>query len=448
MERNWIPVVERLQQILDSPWAVLIFMLLVLAVAGMLVAIGLRGYRLLLLMLLVGQMFNIAGGATQGVMTLIRFGAVFALAVLGLPGVLAMGATQYALLFSACYMLVFSATSIMPLWSFQNSVASLMLSVGISGVVARYARDYDVVRRLLRVVVIAGVVWIVLGTVAGGHLRAGEAGAGRYTGLGTRTGAAAEVAGLITPFLLWGFLHSWKRGYRYLSLAGLLIALPMLVLMGQRIGLFSAIVGMTPLLLLKLNLRRALLGIGILVGGVIGSVVAFRSVSPALQAFLMDKYVYRIGHLSGREDRWHLILGMCLEEPFLGRGAGTAEIQSAIRFGSGAHQSYLCVWHDGGVIAIGILLSVIVVSVLQCFRLLVSPAPPEVKEMGRLILGCLLALSAEACFESSLASPTNLNVGLLVLCVSLVDRLGKLQRAQVYEHAAAQEPALSYRIAY
>lgn len=427
------PLLDRFAQILQSEAAPLLLFLLALAVGVMVLAILLQGYRLLLLALLLGQMFSAMGGAGQGILTLMRFGALFALAILGVSGVTGFRFPHLAMLGYAGWLLVLSAHSIVTGWSLQFAGAFMLLVIGLGGATIRYVTEFTKAEKALAVVACAALVWTMVNALVGESSGIRSTGVGRYEGVLGRTGSMAGVGGFLPPFLLWGFLRtSWKRIYRYICLGGLLVVLPMLVLVGQRIGLFAALIGITPLVWFRLNAKRLLGGVFALAAATVVSLVMISAAPRHTQEYLLNKYIYRVGYLSGRDVRWRTIFGMCMQNPVLGHGAGTADLQATLRFGSGTHNSYIAMLYDGGVITLGTWLLVASYSMFRAFTLMSGHAPPEWKEMARLLLGCLLALSAQGFFESGLNSPTNLNAGLFLLSITMVECLRRLQTETRY----------------
>jgi O-antigen ligase len=422
------PLFERLRQILESESAPLLLFLLAAALGLMALAIFFRAYRIVLMALLIGQMFSAIGGAGQGIFTLTRFGAIFALALIGFPGVTAFGPGQLMMLAYAVYVLLLTGHSEFPMWSLQFSGAFLFLVVGVAGATTRYVTDIRKLQNALGVVVLAALIWTAVNAVAGQSSEIRSTGMGRYAGVFGGTGSMAGIGGLLPPFLLWGFLCPWRRIYRYASLAGLVVLLPMLVLVGQRIGLFAAIVGLAPLVWFRLTVKRLLGSVfALAMAGVLSAVIV--SAAPRqTQEFLLNKYIHRVGYLSGRDVRWQTMLAICMQDPILGHGAGTGDAQATVRFGSATHNAYISMFYDSGVIALGLWVGTALYAILRSFAFVVGRAPPETREIARLLLGCLLALSSEAFFESGLNSPTNLNAGLFLLCVTMVECIVKLHR--------------------
>lgn len=418
------PIVIRFQQILESEYAGILLPALVFAVCVMILLVVSRAYRPLLLMLLVGQMFSQSGGSTQGLLTLMRFASLFALAILGVRGLGKMRASQTLMIVFACYTFLLMPLSEYPAWSFQRSLAFSFLAAGLFGATISYATTLDRVQKTLMVVTLAALAWVavngVFGSTGGVERGSGEA---RYAGVVGATGQMANVGGFLPPFLLWGFFRSSRRSYKYLCLAGFLVILPMLVYVGQRIGLFAAFIGLVPLLWFRFGGKRLVLGICLLLGVGLVTFQLLLIINPTTRSYLLDKYVYRVSDLSGREALWQATLQECLRSPIVGHGNGVASIRSTISAGMGVHNSYLELWFDGGILALMLWAGVIVFTVFRCIGIVLGPAPPDAKEDARLMLGCILALSAQAFFESTLTSPTNLNAGLFLLCITLIDRV-------------------------
>lgn len=411
---------------MESEYAPFLLILLFVAFSVLVVFTIARAYRPLLGLLLIGQTFSIGLGAVQGLMTLVRFAALFALSILAIHGLSRLRSLQVLTLLLAAYMLALTPISDVPMWSLQKAIALFALSLGLAGATINYTQDFSKIQKTLMVVVVVALAWVVVNALFGGTVTQGP-GQGRFTGIGGRTGAAAGVGGFLCPFLLWGYLQPIKKQYRWACLGGLLICVPMLVYIGQRIGLFSALVGMLPMLAMRLGFRKI---VGMAMISAVSLVLSFQLMSmldPGLRDFLLDKYVYNVSDTSGRAERWAVMLQVCLGSPFLPHGYGASNFAAAGAFGGEVHNSYLNIWYDGGFQAVLIWVALIALTVLRCARLLAGGLSPPAKETARLLLGCMLALASQGFFEGSLSSPTNLNIGLFLLVLTLTDRMLVLQ---------------------
>ena len=420
------PVLARLYQVLESDYSGLLLFVLIVGLGVLWVLVILRCYRILFLVLLLGQSLSLLGGAGQGVFTLVRFAAIFGLLPLALPGIRNLGWGAILMLLGALYLVLLVPISSVPFWSLQRSAAFAVLIVSVGGAIRAYAIDMERVRRILVVVATAGMIWLGVSVAMGGG-GAAERGAGesRFHGAAGKTTSASTVGGLLAPYVLWAAMTAKRRARKYLFYATFVVLMPVLVLIGQRMGLFAAIVGVGPLLFFRMNARRLLVSMFSLAIAAIGVIVGFGMADRTLRAYLLNKYIYNVGYLSGRDVRWQMMLNACLQNPVLGHGSGTTDYHVATVFGSGVHNAYLTMWYDGGAIYLllwcAIVLRCVVVAVRGLSRRMGSESS---RDMLRLLLGSLVAMSAYAFFESGLTSPTNIVITLFLLCVVLIDLLG------------------------
>jgi O-antigen ligase len=425
-----VTIVERLQQILDSEYANIALFALFAALIMLVILTITRSYRLLLLMLLVGQMFSARAGTSQGVLTLMRFAAMFALLFLALGGLGRIRAIPALMILYSIYMLALAPMSEVMLWGVQRGLGLLILVIAMIGATGAYTNDYERIKKVLAIVALAGLAWVcvngLFGTSAGAERGSGES---RFVGVIGGTGAAAGVGGLLPPFFLWGFLQPFKRSHRYVCLGAFVAIMPMLVYIGQRIGLFTAIIGSLPLLAMRLGGKRLVVGGIILVLTGVLSFQLLQFINPGTREFLMRKYFTKVTDTSGRAMRWEVIFRDCASSPFMPHGCGAANVFGKIQFGGEAHNSYLNIWYDGGLQALLLWFFVIGVTVWRCMKLLMSNISQDAKDTTRLLLGTMLSLAAVAFFEGSLDSPTNLNIGMFLLTLTLVDRLCSLYLA-------------------
>ncbi|MGD8450929.1 MAG: O-antigen ligase family protein [Phycisphaerae bacterium] len=424
------PLLERLQQVMESEYSGLLIMVLSLAVAIGVALIVMRAYRPLLMLLLVGQTFSLMGGPTQGVLTLLRYGAVFALFPLGLYGMRRVGLGPALMLCYGLYMFLWVPFAENVSWSLQICIGFVLLSVGLTGATLRYVTDTARLQRAIGVVALVGVVWIavnlVFGSAAGGQAATGG---GKFAGV-TDPQSLGVVSAGVASFVLWGLMKPGNRKlYKYTCGAGAIIMLPMLIRTAQRGGLFGAMIGMIPLLLFRLGLKR-LLGAAVLIGLVVAATaIVLSMVDPVTHAIIVKRLWYQESGTTGRMTRWMVALGAIMRNPIIGHGAGMSEYFSHRYFTGGLHNSYLSLWYDGGAVALGLWLAAMSRAAWQCVRVLASKhADPVLKDAMRGVFGGFLALAATGLVESKLASPTNFNASMMLFCIVLIERAAALAR--------------------
>ena len=80
------PVLQHFRRLMESESAHVLVVLLVVALTALFLLVFFKAYRPVLFLLVIGQTFSLGGGGMQGILTLLRFGALFALFPLGLLG--------------------------------------------------------------------------------------------------------------------------------------------------------------------------------------------------------------------------------------------------------------------------------------------------------------------------------------------------------------------------
>jgi len=421
---------------MESDWAEALLLGLLVAAVIMVLFVAFRAYRPLLFLLALGMAFSGSQSGVAGSMVLLRYGALLSLAVLGFQGLSRLRFSGKLMLGLAVYMILTSCFSIHALYSIQVTVAFFLLCLGVIGATSAYVQDIGQVRKVLAVIALVALVWCVV------MLMPGYQASYKYQSALGRGQSLAIATGILAPFLLWSFFQTnQNRFFRYLSLCAFVILIPLLVMMGQRIGIFSAVIGAFPLVLLRLDVRRILLGVITIVVVSVATVQVLGLLRPDVKDMLKYKFIEKKTDMGGRDLRWRLLLNRCIESPVIGHGGGMGDAAVAQYFGTGAHNSYLGFWYDYGFVGLLSLLTLIGVTFYRLATLMRRPCS-ETKEAIRLLFGVFLALASGAFFESTLASPTAIHAGLFLLVFALSDVLWSFSNGpQQGCHAAyAYEP--------
>jgi O-antigen ligase len=167
-------------------------------------------------------------------------------------------------------------------------------------------------------------------------------------------------------------LARWSHGARGEGLRALLWILAVFASLSRTV---TAVVTVTFMLAMLVQIwltpgrfvRRApLIGMGMLIVGLL--VLAYSS---AFYDRFFEGYTrYEIGGVSistsGRTQMWPIVFDSALRHPFLGGGLGSSQV--ALGDYVHPHNEYLRVWHDGGVIAVGLLVFAFISWLLQLRR--------------------------------------------------------------------------------
>ena len=403
MNADYLDLFTRIALFLEAagPLGVLGILLAVLAVLAMALA---RKQSLLVQAYLVALMFSgFTLPAIDSGSTLFRWGVLAALgasALLGWrnPGLPAMMVAALGLFGAAT-----AGFSPRPLYGFQFGVG-LLLTTGLAGgVIARCFTDIAGIRELLKYFRSVAVIYLVLAVSALPTMRQGR----RYSGLLSSAPLFVMTGGILLPILLWSWLdRSRTTGQRWRSGFLALVILAVMLLSGQRAGLYAGALGSLPLVV---NARlgrafRAVMGLAIL-----GVVLLFVQSRLSVQIeFVTSRY--ESTDTTGRPERWSKALALCLADPITPAGFGAL---TTVRFGF--HNAFLAAWFEGGVLGLLLFPGACLVLIFSHFSVIRSRAPTDVQDLGRLFLGLTLALIAGAFFEVKLYSPSNILIFTLTI---------------------------------
>ena len=377
---------------------------LLLAILALLVIAVTRRQGLLVQAYLLALMFSgFTVPAIDSGSTLFRWGVLVALGASGLfgwrnPGLPAMMVAGLG---------VFGAATVgfspRPQYGFQFGVGLILMTGLAGGVIARNFPGIGGVRKLVGYFRVVAVVYAVLAVSALPTMRQG----GRFSGLISSAPLFVMSGGILLPILLWSWLDRGRTdAARRRSGALALAILALMLLSGQRAGLYAGAIGSVPLIV---NARlgravRALVGLGVLG---IGFLFVQSRLSTQVE-FVTSRY--ESTDTTGRAERWDRALSLCLSDPITPAGFGALTV-----VGFGFHNAFLAAWFEGGVLGLLLFPGACLVLIFSYLSVIRSRAPTEVQDLGRLFLGLTLALIAGAFFEVKLYSPSNILIFTLTI---------------------------------
>ncbi len=154
---------------------------------------------------------------------------------------------------------------------------------------------------------------------------------------------------------------------------------------------------------------------------IIGVVLLF-GVQNTLERFLKT----RIGEENRFNIRWPAVMAMVSDFPLMGTGFGTFRYsyylydkEGGDRWTTHAHNDYLEVFSDGGMVGGILLLSLIGMVMVSFYRMWWKRRHPEVKMLGLGITVGLFAVIFHSIFDFSMRIPSNVLIFVLVLALGV-----------------------------
>jgi O-antigen ligase len=235
----------------------------------------------------------------------------------------------------------------------------------------------------------------------------------RFYGTNNSTPQLAMTGALLFVAVVWAslFLSGWLR---VLASPLIVVILLIVILSGQRTGLFSALAGALPLYIYGARVKPRLTALLTVI------MLAFSWWVVGGGSTSFDFALDRVNQLdtAGRDEKWATAIDLALQEPMIGHGAG--KISS---FDLAPHNAYLTIAVEGGFVAV---VSWIVAMFLGLRDALVDLARRHRPNgLSMLVVGWLVASMVAGLAESKLYRPTNLMA--IVFLISLV-MAGRLRR--------------------
>jgi len=383
-----------------------ILVLFLLAVLGKRTA--LLGIYLLLLMF-----SGFAVEAVDAGSTLMRWLVMFLIAMTCYAGARSPGAPAVMLGVYAILGIMMSPLAPSTSWAIQQSTLLLVISIPMAAAAAHQLRTMDDIVKLLKLFIVAGGLYVILGLVTLPSL----AGGARFAGAGTSAPLFVLTGGLLLPVALWGAMQKGIRQWRVYC-AVIAVCTGMLCLIsGQRTGTLAGFIGCLPLLA-RFGMKKLMIGLLLLAVG-LALVYGVLQAMPDQAAFVERRFTSI--DTTGRLEAWATALAMCLRSPFIGHGVG-----SSAEPGFGFHNVYLISWFEVGLVGLILYAGALVWMAFRATGLVLQRFNREASDVARLILGLTLAGMAAAFFESKLASPSNIAMFVTIVSSVILVRLKEL----------------------
>jgi len=317
-------------------------------------------------------------------------------------------------------------------WSIQTGgllLLTMAAAIALSDVMVTPAD----LRRILYLYLIAASGWFVLGMLTLRQLVAAGNDVGRQSGVITSAPLFVITGGLLLVIAVWGTLCSkrwWGKaicGALAMSLVALLLA------SGQRTGTFAGMLGCLPMLIRK----RASNLIFVVAAAAMVVALAFGLATANKKQVDFLKKRYFSSSTTGRTEIWANAIHECMKNPMVGHGHGS-DREFAIKYARPTHNSLLAVWYATGIFGLIVYLAAFGVAAWQAFAVMRKSRDPDMRDLGRVLLGLLIAVFAAGMFETA-NSPSNFSTITLTIVFVMVGRLWIMHREQ-----AQTVPAVRY----
>jgi len=411
---------------------VILFLLLYLTVAGKRLALV-----SLFMIAVVFSGFVVAPAMDSG-STLFRWVVIFLLAATVGWGMRWAGPLAFVLFVLGAAAIVMSFSGRIWFYAAQRSFLLMVFAGPMAWALADSLNSKADVDKFYKTFMIAAAVYVVAAVANMGHMVPGRRfGGGQGAPLFVMTG------GMLLPVVLWGAFQvrlGWWRRYCALTVIALFA---LLALSGQRTGTIAGVIGCLPILT-RIQVRKLLVGAAIVT--VIAAVVAGLFLMLPERAEFVEKRFFTT-EMSGRWEIWRVAWQACMRHPFWGEGIGSSFMAVPAHvtpgqgfFGGGSvHSAYLAAWYDVGLIGLVLYVGASVFSAFQAFRLMRYRSDSEIADMGRLLLGLILASVASGVGEETVWSPSSLPAFALLTVSIVASRLSHLVKAE-QAGARALEP--------
>lgn len=317
-------------------------------------------------------------------------------------------------------------------WSMQTG-GLMLLTMAAAISLSDVMRTPADLRRILYLYLVAASGWFVLGMFTLRQLIAANSDVGRQSGAITSAPLFVITGGLLLVIAVWGTLCSkrwWAKaicGALALSLVAVLLA------SGQRTGTFAGMLGCLPMLIRK----RASNLIFVVAAAAVVVALAFGLATANKKQVDFLKKRYFSTSTTGRTEIWANAFRECMKNPLIGRGHGS-EREFAIKYQRPTHNSLLAVWYATGIFGVIFYLAAFGVAAWQAFAVMRKSRDPDMRDLGRVLLGLLIAEFAAGMFETA-NSPSNFATITLTIIFVMVGRLWIMHREQ-----AQAVPAVRY----
>ncbi|MDB4468560.1 O-antigen ligase family protein, partial [bacterium] len=194
---------------------------------------------------------------------------------------------------------------------------------------------------------------------------------------------------------------------------------------GQRSGFFAGVIACIPFVFQfkKSAIIPSLVAVAI---ATMLSVLLLQSF-PKQAEFLTRRYLNttKTGtsirlNTTGRDQRWAAATKKILERPIIGHGVA-ADKKAGI---GGFHNSFLQEWYNGGVAGLLLFSGGCLYALFKTFRIWRNKfLIHEHRQLGCVLFSWMIVLILSGCFESKLASPSNIMAFTMILVSVMAHRL-------------------------
>ncbi len=297
-----------------------------------------------------------------------------------------------------------------PFYGIQRGGLMLILTCPMAIAIANSIRTREDIRQLIRLYVIAAVVYFIMSLIALPSIRQG----GRFGGMAGGMAAPLYVltGGALLPFVLFYSFRAHRKWGRILGALLTFGIFGFLLLSGQRTGTFAGIIACIPILT-RFGLRRVFYSLLILIL-LAGAFWGVLSLFPQQAEFITSRFLS--ARLTGREEGYLWGLQIAREGSFFGMGFGAASF----------HNAYILAWVTAGPLGLVLFSLAYLVLAYQSVALFFKALDTEMRDMARLFVGFSLGFIAAGFFEGVICSPSNVASTTCVLVSVMCARLLKI----------------------
>lgn len=341
----------------------------------------------------------------------------------------------------------FIAFSEVILWSMQTG-GLLLLTVTAAVAISDTMKTRTDIRRILYLFLVGASAWFALGVYTLPKLVAAKGmEAGRFSGVIVSAPLFVITGGLLLVIAVWGTLCSRKNWQRVVCGVLSLALVVLLLVSGQRTGTFAGLLGCTPLLARKKLNSLVFVAVAMVIVALFG--VRLATANKRQVEFLKKRYL--TADTTGRTRIWRAAVEECMKSPIIGHGHG-GDRGFSLKYHHPTHNSCLAIWYNTGIFGLSLYLAAFASGGLQSWRLIRGGRDQEMRDLGRVFLGLLIAEFLAGMAETA-CSPSNFTTITLAIVFAMIGRLWVISReeAQFEAHSRARHmryvwvPALAGR---
>jgi O-antigen ligase len=336
---------------------------------------------------------------------------------------------------------VFIYRAPVPAWSLQLAALLMVTVVSIVLSTPGYVKDIRNIRTIFKFGIFAAGLWTVTSAIFVKDFLQATATSRFSVGDTSAVVGSAWAGGFFAPMLMWGVLQRESITGRLVSVLILIPYTFLLILGSVRTAIFGMV--LIPLMAIVLvrqkNIRMIL------------SIVIFVILPLALGVYILniiapDKFSFLTERLfttstTGRVDIWRGAIKLCMRYSMvLGMGVGSAEVAS-LEIGHLFHNAYLTIWYNAGFLGLLLVVFFLGTYLIKAFRLVYTCANENDVLIAKVLFGYMAGIAAIGMFEGAFSGSGGIAVTMLLLTVSLIDRMKILALREDY---ALDQETLDY----